>query len=382
MTTSTKRARGAFLGAPVIARGEHVIERFRSSGNNFGNLFIGAGMTRLIDADFEAIGSKANAPRMRERVDFVAIAAANFLSPQFDLGFLADIIEALDLPCVMMGLGAQAPRVGDKVDIPAGTRRMLDVVSAHCHSIGVRGANTAQVMSDLGFKNAEVLGCPSLYCIGSEFREPDLSDLSRFMINGSYNVAGHSMNPALMREVESALYRQALDEGADYILQNEYAELEVLNGEEPLPRLRAIKHVVPTLQDVSDEALLSFVRERCKTFSNTVEWVDYARSRAVSVGTRFHGNVAALQAGTPAFFICHDARTTEMCEFAALPHASIYEVEDRSFRALAAKIDLAPFQRRQSAMHAGLSDFLQRNGVPWSREALLFASGPNQIRLA
>jgi polysaccharide pyruvyl transferase WcaK-like protein len=50
--------------------------------------------------------------------------------------------------------------------------------------------------------------------------------------------------------------------------------------------------------------------------------MDYLRSLSLSVGTRFHGNMLAMQAGTPAVVFPHDTRTLEMCETMGIPYCN------------------------------------------------------------
>ena len=46
-------------------------------------------------------------------------------------------------------------------------------------------------------------------------------------------------------------------------------------------------------------------------------------SSTSSFGTRIHGNIAALIAGTPAFVLAHDARTLELARYFEIPHRAV-----------------------------------------------------------
>ena len=49
------------------------------------------------------------------------------------------------------------------------------------------------------------------------------------------------------------------------------------------------------------------------------EWMYQLHQFDLSVGTRLHGNMLALQAGTPSIFLPHDSRTQELADIMALP---------------------------------------------------------------
>ncbi len=81
------------------------------------------------------------------------------------------------------------------------------------------------------------------------------------------------------------------------------------------------------------------------------------------VGTRFHGAMAALSAAVPAFVLCHDTRTEDMCEFLNVPHANICDVGRVDIRELYEKTDLKAFSRRRSALIPAYRAFLTANGL-------------------
>jgi len=326
MTDPKRKRQGIWLGAPSFAHGDDPWTRLHHSGANTGNLFIGHSLAKHLDAEFAPCVTVEGAHALRERCDFVAIAAANFISPHFDMGHLADIVEAADLPCVIAGLGAQAPRQGDEIALSEGTQRFLRAVADRCELIGVRGANSAQILFDYGIRNVEVTGCPSIYLAADECKPVSGDELSALAINGSCDVVAHSLNVSRLSDVEGELYRQAMDFGADYVLQSDLLQIEIKFGGETTERLEAMKRRLPKLAHVPSDRLERFIRENCKIFFDVSAWTSYLAGRAASIGSRFHGNMAALHAGTPALFICHDARTSELCQFARLPHLSLSEV--------------------------------------------------------
>ncbi len=80
-------------------------------------------------------------------------------------------------------------------------------------------------------------------------------------------------------------------------------------------------------------------------------------------GTRFHGAMAALLAGTPAFVFCHDTRTREMSEFLKVPSVGIEEVERIDLREIYDHIELDSFNQRRAELLPAYKNFLDKNGL-------------------
>ncbi|MBN8921187.1 MAG: polysaccharide pyruvyl transferase family protein, partial [Rhizobiales bacterium] len=190
--------RALYIGAPYRLDGNgsaaDIPRLFERSGRNSGNLLIGHALRSHVDYAVEPV-SPEHLPKSRD-YDMVVISAANFLFSGFDFGAFADLIETVDLPCLMVGLGAQAPSAGGMPDIKPGTQRFVRAIAARTNRIGVRGAFTAEVLAKLGVKNAEITGCPSFYLrtpaqIRAAFAaRRDATAAVSF--NGSRNVIGHS----------------------------------------------------------------------------------------------------------------------------------------------------------------------------------------------
>jgi polysaccharide pyruvyl transferase WcaK-like protein len=49
-------------------------------------------------------------------------------------------------------------------------------------------------------------------------------------------------------------------------------------------------------------------------------WRAWLAGQELCVSRRFHGAIAAMQAGTPALLLCIDDRMRELARFAGLPH--------------------------------------------------------------
>jgi polysaccharide pyruvyl transferase len=67
--------------------------------------------------------------------------------------------------------------------------------------------------------------------------------------------------------------------------------------------------------------------DRVRFFLDPTTWFDHLAQYDFSFGTRIHGNIAALLAGTPALLLAHDSRTLELAEYHEIPHRTITSIE-------------------------------------------------------
>ena len=75
------------------------------------------------------------------------------------------------------------------------------------------------------------------------------------------------------------------------------------------------------------------IREnRVRFFLDPKTWFDHLAQYDFSFGTRIHGNIAALLAGTPAVLLAHDSRTLELADYHQIPHRVIDQLPERARR--------------------------------------------------
>ena len=88
------------------------------------------------------------------------------------------------------------------------------------------------------------------------------------------------------------------------------------------------------------------------------------RSVDFAFGTRIHGNIAALLAGTPSYVLAHDSRSLELARYFAIPHRLISEVrEDADAAGFYDESDFTELNRGHAARFDRLVDFLRLNGL-------------------
>lgn len=104
-------------------------------------------------------------------------------------------------------------------------------------------------------------------------------------------------------------------------------------------------------------------------------WVDFLRNQEFVFGTRIHGSVAGILAGTPTFLLTHDSRTLELAEYHKIPHAGFKELaKDIDAADLYERADYSDFEAHVPEVLARYSSFLEKNGLRHS-----FAPGSNPM---
>jgi hypothetical protein len=143
--------------------------------------------------------------------------------------------------------------------------------------------------------------------------------------------------------------------------------------------------------------------DRIRMFVDPATWYAFMREQEFAFGTRLHGTIAALVAGTPGYLLTFDSRTTEVARHHAIPHARLGSVEeDVDPAVLFERADFAEFNARQPALFDTYVGFLEKNGLahvhqpgnvnPDFRERLgevnlpgpvgtLFAGGDDTVRM-
>ncbi|MBK5218076.1 MAG: polysaccharide pyruvyl transferase family protein [Propionibacteriales bacterium] len=94
-------------------------------------------------------------------------------------------------------------------------------------------------------------------------------------------------------------------------------------------------------------------------------WFDLLRGYQFSFGTRIHGNIAAILAGTPAMLLAHDSRTLELARYHEIPRRSVRKLPpDVRAADLYEQVDYTAFNAGHRARWEQFAAFLIRNGLP------------------
>ncbi len=286
-------------------------------GQNTGNMMFTEALLRVIQG--AEWGSFALEPSQLEGHDAIVLAAANWINSYDDFGWLADRLEKTKLPVILIGVGAQASTGMEIPVVKPGTLRLLKIVEERSVSIAARGEFSCEVLDKYRFKNTVATGCPSLMLAGPagpKMRIPEQISLQGACIHSTR----HFFQAA--DGFQDYLYRQAFKHDIDIILQSELADMYYVldKPRDAAVEQRAAETVMRAYGSDDPVAVQAYLRRRGHVFMNYEDWVAFMKTKAFCFGTRIHGTVASIVAGTPATLIVHDSRTLEMAKAMAIPY--------------------------------------------------------------
>lgn len=338
---------------------------------NVGNLVYGNGVYRALmtEPDMELVStnyrldySEEEIERFNSEFECFVIPMADSIRPGFSLEFqgLTRLVKALKIPSYVIGIGMQAPyEPGRDFRYPFDddVRNYISAVLEKSTMIGVRGEMTADYLGRLGFqpeRDFTVIGCPSMYTFGEklELRTENLkldesSKVSYCMSQGAPEAYIRFILDSAKSFEEAVFIPQRSDELKLMMTGKPYRIFKCAPANYPL----RITHEV-------------YWKGNARYFASAKSWADYLRTRELSFGTRMHGNVNALLAGTPAIFMPFDARTRELVKYHGFTHLEPEQIaQGGDLRNWIDKLDLNAPQKRQAQNFAHYVDFLDRNRI-------------------
>lgn len=261
-------------------------------------------------------------------------------------------IQRTELPTVVLGLGAQAP-IDDvpEVEAPPETVSLLKLIAERSEEIAVRGVFTAEVLNKLGIKSAIPLGCQSSIFHGQRFPYSfnDTATTSRILFNYT--------NP----RDEYSLIEQAVESEFEMIGQSELWEEHAREGLD-----YDSKRIEPLFKrsKVTEEGYRNYCKKKFFSFTCVEDWIAHTRGAGLSLGSRFHGNMVAVQAGVRALWFVHDSRTKELCEQLGLPNINIKSLENfDDVVGLCEKADMSDYISNYGRIYEGFRGYLKRAGI-------------------
>jgi hypothetical protein len=294
-------------------------------GRNTGNLAFRFAVDRHIASPKIHVPWGSDPGWVREVCDLLVIPSSNQANPAADLSERAAFLEAVDLPCLAVGIGAQSPSRRDHVRLAPSTTRYLRSLSERGPAVGVRGDFTAEVLSYYGVRNTVVVGCPSHFINSSPMLG---SQIAERIERGRFErlaLTDIELVPSL-RSVDRKLFQWLLRADGAYVCQSHPCVISLARSrmeEIAEDSVEAFHRHLLSPEEWKTRPpswLVEEARRRFRVFFDVEAWLEFLTGFDLVVGVRFHGNLLAMQAGTPGVCVVHDARTEELCETTALPH--------------------------------------------------------------
>ena len=332
-------------------------------GRNSGNLiFSQAAFRTLLTADTDITVSNFadlydQADRINQDFDAVVLPFANVFRPRFQpvLERVTELVERLTIPVTVLGVGAQSDLISGferqaRIRVPV--TRFVRAILERSPSIGVRGEFSQAYLNHLGYKDVDVIGCPSMFTHG-----PNLHiRTSSASLNTESAIAINATRAAQGGMADVVMHHHARYPNLVYVAQG-IADLnlmvwggsQVVGGETGVPQ-----HLSHPL----------YRENKVRFFLDASTWIRYLGHYDFSFGTRLHGNVAALLAGTPAHVIVHDSRTRELAEYFEIPHTRSTRITSATDAAqLYEESNYAGLVDGHPARFAVYTAFLDRHGL-------------------
>lgn len=154
---------------------------YNTFGSNSGNLAYQCSIQRLLSNEglnsfvatkYNHKSDETKVKEINENFDAFILPMANNIGRKnfsAQLDELSSLIEKVEIPCVVVGIGVQTTIDGD-LNLPCkdSTIRFINAVLNKSKVIGVRGQLTKDYLISIGIpsERIEVIGCPSLYLNG------------------------------------------------------------------------------------------------------------------------------------------------------------------------------------------------------------------------
>jgi hypothetical protein len=348
-------------------------ERFRETGNNTGNNLFFYAVSQQIGGDKRHALWDTPTDLIRAQSDAIVIVAANWIYDHFDLGPVARILEATDVPTVVVGLGVQAPHENVAFNLKPGTERLLAILRERNIPVCARGEATARLLeANWGVRNVVPTGCPSNFInpapdlgarIAARAERAPVSALISLEASPSHKAA----NEALIRQLAGVDWR--------VVLQDPQRYLEIIRAPWSVDEAEAVELLgaAGLWHPEPGQPFHAYVLRHLEAFYDTEAWIDYASRLDFATGTKLHGNMACLQGGVPTVFLSHDLRTAELADIMQVPHVSRQKALTLPSPAALweeARFSAASYDARRLELATRYADVLVRSGIPVSPSLL------------
>lgn len=341
-------------------------------GNNTGNMIFANSMFRTVmqeDTQVDTIAtnrkfSAEEIERFNAEYECFIIPLANAFRASFinELDYLTNLVKALKIPCVITGVGIQAKldaTMEREFSFDESAKNFVNAVLEKSSIVGVRGEITGAYLKKLGYveeKDYTVIGCPSMYMFGKNLPVPKRTGLTRdSQVSINYKID-------LPKPLHALINRSMAELPNFHFVPQSIEELRLIYAGVPYP---VKKH--KWVPDTYPLSLASDIYRNDKVlgFVNVESWLEYLRGKDFSFGSRIHGNIASVLAGTPCYIFAYDSRICELAEYHNIPFMPAKEITEKTnVFDVYEKTDFTSVIKGHEQRFAHFIDFLNKNQVP------------------
>ncbi len=296
--------------------------------------------------------------KVNSQYDVFVLPLANAFKMSFidEMKALTKLLKGLTIPCVVPGIGIQAKtgvNFAEEYKYIEESKEFIKAILNKSNVIGVRGEATGEFFKALGFREEEdftVIGCPSLYTFGlhlPKVKPLNYSENSKLLFSSKVeheNKKVAAILKSLTNQHPNYCYApQRLQDMLTCFYGNDY---RISSSQNPKKRF--------------------FDADKTVIFTSPYRWINFAHENIdFSVGTRLHGNVAAVLGGVPSFIMATDQRVSELASYhniACVPVSSV--TPDTRLTDIIENHDFTLVHKGHEERFNHFVDFLEKNNLP------------------
>lgn len=345
-------------------------------GSNMGNMLFYGSVYNVAASNKDNIITSDISEESIRNADYYLMPQANLFYKYFKKNMENYIVKLkkLDTPTILVGVGYQSSvgeeNIKENTELDDTVRKFISEILRHSVSIGVRGQITKKYVLSLGFaeSDVDVIGDPSIRFFGKNFDtkirqykpfNPDMKIAVNYTPSRYDKKWGDFINSIFFNYSKSFAILQ--DTYEFYPLLWKYKDMK-------LPKVpdKVKSYDLP----VSKNNTIHW-QNRARFFTNPEKWFNSLGTFDFSVGTRIHGNIAAILAGTPALTIAIDTRTLELAEYFKIPYIKLADLnEETTLESLYIKAteEMPKFYENYDNVLKDYLRFFEKNNVPINRD--------------
>jgi hypothetical protein len=229
---------------------------------------------------------------------------------------------------------------------------------AERNEIGCRNEFDADTLIKNGIKNVCVIGCPSFYYhMDRNFKVNNEKSIKVKSINVNFNTV-HPVAASFGEYLKTRLTIMCYLQDLYYYHRDEiHVDYSI---QEPLDQELYIRLWTASSRNEYEE----FYNECGRYFFSVDDWIEGVKQNDFSIGTRFHGNVAAILAGVPALMIPIGRRMIGFVDYYKIPYIKAEDFDtSKPIEYYYNMADYSEFNKNYSKTFDTFIDFCKRNDV-------------------
>jgi polysaccharide pyruvyl transferase WcaK-like protein len=294
-------------------------------------------------------------------------------------GYLGDWLDAVRLPVLCLGVGAQASEER-RIELPAEGRRVWHAIADRAPSVGVRGSFSASVLADNGVKNVDIVGCPTIFrslAPALYLRHKSIDEIDKVAFSLRRETGdNYTNNVDEFLEIQKKLIVR---------LNRRFSLVVTAHGEieEKIYYYNDIARLKEARRKLIDSNWFDPILGRdleniyaTQLFFTPVvsHYDELTLSLDFTIGYRVHGILPALAMGTPGVLLRYDARSAELAETLRVPIFDPKAALTASFESIFHRNLFCEFEANYPAAYQTMRAFLEKHRIANSMQEVISAA--------